>query len=186
MRYLFINYCIDNSDLSLKYCPTWEMYSDFFTKPLQRKTFQQFRDIKQVIPKITLDVDISFPRAVDNVTPQESVGQNDRQTHKIATASTYAHRIMCTDKQKIGIKSKDDLRNHVHRCLRNHTHGRFYWEYRCARKHVLVYLYWRYGYAQSDIHGGFQNKYGRTRENECIWQVREVRTQIGYRYGHSR
>ena len=84
------------------------MYSDFFTKPLQRKTFQQFRDIKQVIPKITLDVDINFPRAVDNVTPQESVGQNDRQTHKIATASTYAHRIMCTDKQKNGIKSKDD------------------------------------------------------------------------------
>ena len=33
VRYFFIKYCIENWDLSLKYCPTGEMYAYLFTKP---------------------------------------------------------------------------------------------------------------------------------------------------------
>ena len=66
----FIEDCIENRYLPLKYCLTGEIFADFFTKPLEGATFQIFRAIIQVIPDITPDVDMIYPRAMAKVTSQ--------------------------------------------------------------------------------------------------------------------
>ena len=117
VRYLFIKDCIHNEVFYLKYCPTGEMYADFFTKPLQGATFRQFRDMIQGTPKRIPDVEMRFPLAMAKVTSQECVGQSDNQTQGTATMSTDAHRgtfmdargILCTYTQKRGSTSKDAL-----------------------------------------------------------------------------
>ena len=45
IRYFFIKDRIEKKEISLVYCPTEDMVADFFTKPLQGKLFQKFRDV---------------------------------------------------------------------------------------------------------------------------------------------
>ena len=97
MRYFFIRYLNENRYLSLKYCPTGEMFPDFFAKPLQGATFQRFWDMIQVIPESTPDVDMSFPRVMAKFTSQECVLQNYKQTHKKSIARRGIRGSMCTD-----------------------------------------------------------------------------------------
>ena len=68
-----------------------EMFTDFFTKPLQGATFLQLRAMIRVIPVITPDVDMSCPRAMAKATPQDCVRKNYKQTHKTSTARTGVH-----------------------------------------------------------------------------------------------
>ena len=44
VRYFFIKDKIENGDIEVIYCPTGEMLADYFTKPLQGKQFEQFRE----------------------------------------------------------------------------------------------------------------------------------------------
>ena len=44
IRYYFITDHIRRQNIQLAYCPTEEMISDFFTKPLQGSQFRKFRD----------------------------------------------------------------------------------------------------------------------------------------------
>ena len=44
VRYFFIKDKVDNGDIEVIYCPTGEMLADFFTKPLQGKQFELFRE----------------------------------------------------------------------------------------------------------------------------------------------
>ena len=44
IRYFFINDRINAKELRVEHCPTGEMLSDFFTKPLQGSIFRKFRD----------------------------------------------------------------------------------------------------------------------------------------------
>ena len=44
-RYFFVTDRIKNGEVNVKYCPTDEMVSDFFTKPLQGSKFYQFRKV---------------------------------------------------------------------------------------------------------------------------------------------
>ena len=45
VRYFFIKDRIDKGEISVDYCPTYLMLADYFTKPLQGKMFQLFRNI---------------------------------------------------------------------------------------------------------------------------------------------
>lgn len=45
IRYFFVTDHIASKDLSVRYCPTSEMISDFFTKPLQGALFRKMRDL---------------------------------------------------------------------------------------------------------------------------------------------
>ena len=53
MRFYFITDRIRNNEVSVKYCPTQEMVADFFTKPLQGKSFIKFRAIIMNLPDDT-------------------------------------------------------------------------------------------------------------------------------------
>ena len=44
MRYFFITYQISKGRVKVVWCPTGEMASDFYTKPLQGAMFRNFRD----------------------------------------------------------------------------------------------------------------------------------------------
>ena len=44
IRYFFVTDHIASKDVSVKYCPTSEMVSDYFTKPLQGSLFRRMRD----------------------------------------------------------------------------------------------------------------------------------------------
>ena len=108
VQYFFIMDRIENGYLSLKFCPTGEMYTDFFTNQIQGATFWRFWDMIQGIPESTSGVDMSCPRATAKVTSQECVGYNNRHTRRTDTASTDdrrgtltdAHGILCMDTQK--------------------------------------------------------------------------------------
>ena len=43
IRYYFITDCVEKGLLTIKYCPTDDMWADFLTKPLQGKKFISFR-----------------------------------------------------------------------------------------------------------------------------------------------
>ena len=73
------------------------MYADFFTKTLQGATFRRSRFMIQGIPEIIPDVDMICPKAMVKFTSQEFAGQNDRQTHGTANASTDARGGTCMD-----------------------------------------------------------------------------------------
>ena len=45
MRSFFVNDCIHKGDVSVGWCPTGDMTSDFFTKPNQGAHFKRFRDV---------------------------------------------------------------------------------------------------------------------------------------------
>jgi hypothetical protein len=45
IRYFFITDQIAKGNVEIKYCPTNLMIGDFFTKPLQGKKFEFFRDL---------------------------------------------------------------------------------------------------------------------------------------------
>jgi Reverse transcriptase (RNA-dependent DNA polymerase) len=45
IRYFFVTDCVKAKELSIKYCPTEEMVSDYFTKPLQGTLFRKMRDL---------------------------------------------------------------------------------------------------------------------------------------------
>jgi KUP system potassium uptake protein len=45
IRFFFIKDRIEKGDIHLLYCPTEDMLADFFTKPLQGKVFERFRDM---------------------------------------------------------------------------------------------------------------------------------------------
>ena len=44
IRYFFITDRIKAGDLSIAYCPTGDMFADYFTKPLQGALFQKMRN----------------------------------------------------------------------------------------------------------------------------------------------
>ena len=44
IRYFFLTDQIEKGNLTVRYCPTLEMYGDFFTKPLQGKLFKDHAD----------------------------------------------------------------------------------------------------------------------------------------------
>jgi hypothetical protein len=44
IRYFFVTDRIASNEVSVQYCPTGEMISDYFTKPLQGAQFQKFRN----------------------------------------------------------------------------------------------------------------------------------------------
>ena len=45
IRYFFLTDQINKGNLSVEYCPTGMMIADFFTKPLQGKLFEEFRNL---------------------------------------------------------------------------------------------------------------------------------------------
>ena len=53
MRFYFVTDRIRNNKVLVEYCPTQEMVADFFTKPLQGKSFFKFRSIIMNLPDDT-------------------------------------------------------------------------------------------------------------------------------------
>ena len=45
IRYFFVTDLVKTKELSIKYCPTEDMVSDYFTKPLQGALFRKMRDL---------------------------------------------------------------------------------------------------------------------------------------------
>lgn len=58
IRYFFITDIIKSKEVSIEYCPTDKMVSDFLTKPLQGGKFIQFRD--QILGMVPM-VEHQFP-----------------------------------------------------------------------------------------------------------------------------
>ena len=45
IRYFFVADCVERGHITIKHCPTEEMISDFFNKPLSGAKFRRFRNI---------------------------------------------------------------------------------------------------------------------------------------------
>ena len=137
MRYFFIKDHIENGDLSLKYCLTGKMYTDFFTKALWGSMFQQLLAMIQGTPKSTPDIYMICYISMAKVTAQEYVGQNDRYTHRTATARTNAHGgtytdacgSLWTEKHTKRSTRKYALQKHMQVWLQKHMHRHFWWYY---------------------------------------------------------
>ena len=112
------------------------MYIYFFTKLLQGATFRRFWDIIQVIPDSTPDVNISFPRAMANVTSQDFVVKYYIHTCFTATASTDANGVTCEDAQVSTCMYKQ-----THESTSKYSYGNMCVDACGSTKHVLGYLY---------------------------------------------
>ena len=44
IRYFFVPDRVNAGEVSIKYCPTYDMVRDYFTKPMQGAKFREFRD----------------------------------------------------------------------------------------------------------------------------------------------
>ena len=53
IRYFFLTDQIEKGNVTVKYCPTNEMLGDYWTKPLQGRKFELFRDV--IMGYITFD-----------------------------------------------------------------------------------------------------------------------------------
>ena len=56
VRFFFITDRIKNKELTVEWCPTTEMWSDYATKPQQGAMFKKFRDILMgvvPVPEVT-------------------------------------------------------------------------------------------------------------------------------------
>ena len=60
IRYFFVKDRIDKGEIRVEYCPSYLMFADFFTKPLQGELFKKFRDvIMGYLPISTLKLFVS-------------------------------------------------------------------------------------------------------------------------------
>ena len=57
IRYYYVADCIAKGDLTIVWCPTQRMITDFLTKPLQGRIFIQFRDVLMGAVPMWYDVD---------------------------------------------------------------------------------------------------------------------------------
>ena len=72
--YWFIKDCISSGDLVVKYCPTREILSEHFTKPLQGALFQKYRVEIQGIPTNMTDKDMWWVSLwIFNIAPKASI-----------------------------------------------------------------------------------------------------------------
>jgi hypothetical protein len=62
IRYFFIADQVEKGNVEIKYCPTNLMIGDFFTKPLQGKKFEYFRDL--ILGKISVSTTEIVDRSV--------------------------------------------------------------------------------------------------------------------------
>jgi hypothetical protein len=81
VRYFFIKDQVSNGDITLKHCPTGEMFVDHFTKPLQGALFRKFRAEIQGILVDNNKAELGWDRAEESEggkradpSPQECVG----------------------------------------------------------------------------------------------------------------
>jgi hypothetical protein len=71
LRYFFVKDKVDSGDMVIHYCPTEDMYADFFTKALQGNSFLKHRYFIMNVDPAYYDAD---PRSVlksDGHTPDE-------------------------------------------------------------------------------------------------------------------
>ena len=45
IRYFYVKDLMDKGEVEMEYCPTQEMLTDFFTKPLQGNLFQKLKKV---------------------------------------------------------------------------------------------------------------------------------------------
>ena len=45
IKYFWVKDMVDKRKIRIKYCPTWLMLADYFSKPLQESLFKKYRDI---------------------------------------------------------------------------------------------------------------------------------------------
>jgi hypothetical protein len=80
IRYFFITDQIEKGNVEVQYCPTNLMIGDFFTKPLQGKKFEIFRDM--ILGKMSISSLGSGDRSVlEN--DEESLGKPDNEQTKL-------------------------------------------------------------------------------------------------------
>jgi hypothetical protein len=80
IRYFFITDQIEKGNVEVQYCPTNLMIGDFFTKPLQGKKFEVFRDM--ILGKMSISSLGSGDRSVlEN--DEESLGKPDNEQTKL-------------------------------------------------------------------------------------------------------
>ena len=102
--------------------------------------------------------------------------------HEHICLQKHVHRFLLNHVHRQTYTRKYDqgcLWKHMHRWSRKHVHGCFYWDYGCARKHMFGRFYWKYGRAQNHMYWHFHRKGGRMWKHVRVWQVRDVRTQMG-------
>jgi hypothetical protein len=96
VHYFFIKDRVSVKDLSIHHCPTEEMLTDHFTKPLQGAPFRKFRANIQGIPIDQSDAELgwySVPKSEQdnkessNLSPQECVGRPAESLGSMRTGS---------------------------------------------------------------------------------------------------
>ena len=95
IRYYFVTDRIKADDISVKYCPTEMMIADFFTKPLQGKSFRIFRNLimnisDEDITNFTKAMNIYIPKNncdttpgnIDVISQEYVVGNKENMNHE--------------------------------------------------------------------------------------------------------
>ena len=92
---------VDKGELKIKYCPTYRMVADYFTKPLQGRQFMFMRDIimgykdikelsKYEIPPIKERVVNTIKNVSGEITDLRKFEKNDMTNNEEKTSGTYA------------------------------------------------------------------------------------------------
>jgi hypothetical protein len=92
IRYFFVADRVKNGELKIKYCPTADMWGDFFTKPLQGSPYKRQR--AQIM---NLSEDVPLP--ITSTRSQECVG-----------ISSYADVARCAGEIKVSQSNKEHVR----------------------------------------------------------------------------
>ncbi len=92
IRYFFVTDRVKNGELRIEYCPTGDMWGDFFTKPLQGSAFKRHRAQIMNLPA-------ELPLPITTTSSQECVA-----------TSSYADVVRGTDNKKVSQSTKEDFR----------------------------------------------------------------------------
>ena len=88
IRYFFITDQVEKGNIQIKHCPTNLMIGDFFTKPLQGKKFEFFRDL--ILGKKSVSMLESIDRSVLNIVAETDKEQTACSgNHETTTTSLF-------------------------------------------------------------------------------------------------
>jgi len=96
IRYFFVTDRVKNGELRIEYCPTGNMWGDFFTKPLQGTPFRRQR-------KVIMNLDEDVPLPITTTGSQECV----EAPRKVSWADV----VRSTDKVDLNQKCGEELRS---------------------------------------------------------------------------
>ena len=129
--YFFVKDRIDKGEVSVEYCPTYRMLADFFTKPLQGKMFEVYKDVilgKQHISTLEKLMSSSIKERVEkpvsdkknNTGVIENVDFSKKCEDSVKPKKTYVEAVMGSrnhpmNNGKYQLLKHDNIEEHIDR-----------------------------------------------------------------------